>query len=166
MSQTKPLSSSTLRLYVALLGAAAWVGCAGDAQDEPLGDEQAAAARDRLPQTLASPDAGSSIDAAIPTTPAGDAATLPSSPAPGDACDELTYTSFGRKFFSDYCATCHRLPNPTFNDLDEVTNFRRRIEFRVLQSPATPMPPLAAAKRPTEGDKQKLAQWLKCEPFD
>jgi hypothetical protein len=89
----------------------------------------------------------------------------PITPSP-DPCDELTYANTAAPFFATYCAACHRLPQPTFNDIAEVTTFRSRIETRLFKSPSAPMPPPNAPKQPPTEEKQKLRQWLQCDPLD
>lgn len=81
-------------------------------------------------------------------------------------CDELTYENTGAPFVSKYCAVCHRLPQPTFNTLADITTFRNRITTRLFQSPKTPMPPANAPLQPTPEDKATFQQWLACTPLD
>ena len=49
---------------------------------------------------------------------------------------------------------------------DIVSDFVLKYIETPQPSPATPMPPLVAAKRPSEEDKRKLGLWLKCDPLD
>lgn len=95
-------------------------------------------------------------------------ATPPDAPPESahDVCDELTYENTGAPFFSKYCAVCHRIPQPTFNTLAQVTNFKTRITTRLFQSPNAPMPPPNAPLQPAPEDKAKLQQWLACTPLD
>lgn len=120
---------------------------------------------------LAAEATPSSLDAALrdASTASTDAAVDGGVVAPtndADACDRLTYENTAAPFFATYCATCHRLPQPTFNNLAEVTTFRARIQTRLFASPKAPMPPPGAPLQPPEEAKQKLQQWLRCEPLD
>ena len=121
-------------------------GCAdatdGNDHDEPALSQEEAPGCEATPATTTPPEAARSV------------------------CDELTYANTGAPFFSKYCAVCHRLPQPTFNTLGDVTNFRNRITTRLFQMPSAPMPPPNAPLQPPADEKSKLRQWLACTPLD
>ncbi|MET0343095.1 MAG: hypothetical protein ABW252_18955 [Polyangiales bacterium] len=83
-----------------------------------------------------------------------------------DVCATLTYASTGAPFFAAYCAGCHQLPQPTFNELSEVRTFRSRIQARLFLSPTAPMPPPYVLKQPSAEEKGAIQQWLQCDPLD
>lgn len=103
-----------------------------------------------------------------PVLPAAamDGGTLDATASANDVCDTLTYANTGAPFFSTYCAGCHQLPQPTFNELDEVRTFKGRIQARLFQSPTAPMPPPYVLKQPSAEEKRVLQQWLQCDPLD
>ena len=93
--------------------------------------------------------------------------TLDERPCPPEGT-KLTYESFGQKFMSDNCQTCHGMPSKDrqgapsaydFGSRDDVLRFRERIFLRAAADNTT-MPP--GPDDPSKQDREKLAEWLSC----
>jgi hypothetical protein len=91
----------------------------------------------------------------------------------------LTYENFGKKFFADYCLSCHSSkvtgtarngapPDHNFDDLDHIALLTKHIDEMAAIGPTSPdaskrkMPP-AGKKKPSDEDRTKLGQWIACE---
>jgi hypothetical protein len=86
----------------------------------------------------------------------------------------LTYETFGRPFVESYCLRCHsttktgddRKGAPAAHDYDLLEVIRHESEHIDQMAGAGPaasnalMPP--SAPRPSEAERQKLAEWLAC----
>jgi hypothetical protein len=100
----------------------------------------------------------------------------------------LTYDSFGQKFMTDYCLSCHdsklkrtdRNGAPVYHDYDSLSGVLENpdhidedagsgpaatnIEMPPSRCPSTPGGPLAIdCPKPTEAERQTLAIWIACE---
>jgi cytochrome c5 len=102
----------------------------------------------------------------------------PVGPPSGAVCPPgggtLTYASFGKQFFSDYCLSCHssnvtglaRMGAPADHDFDsyaEVELLIDHIDQKAAKGPSSTnvdMPP--SGKRPTEDERAKLGEWIAC----
>jgi mono/diheme cytochrome c family protein len=98
-------------------------------------------------------------------------------PASGAVCKEdstLTWESFGQKFMTDYCTSCHasslagaaRKGAPSDHNFESAALVRGQIEHIDEQSAAGPdsvnteMP--IGAPTPTEAERLLLGEWLAC----
>ena len=104
----------------------------------------------------------------------------PVGPLTGAKCPSsgstLTYDNFAKKFFSDYCLTCHsekvtgdaRMKAPadhnfdTFADIDLLHNHIDQMAGSGPDHTNVTMPPAAATKKPTMEERQKLSEWIAC----
>jgi uncharacterized membrane protein len=101
-------------------------------------------------------------------------------PLTGAKCPEagstLTYDNFAKQFFTSYCVSCHgekvtgaaRMGAPADHNFDtyaDVDLMRMHIDQLAGSGPSstnTKMPPMAAAKKPTLEERQKLSEWIAC----
>jgi len=88
----------------------------------------------------------------------------------------LTYENFAKQFFSDYCLSCHsekvsgaaRNGAPadhnfdTFADIDLLHMHIDQLAGSGASATNTKMPPMAAAKKPSLEERQKLSEWIAC----
>jgi uncharacterized membrane protein len=86
----------------------------------------------------------------------------------------LTWNSFGRQFFADYCTRCHsselrgaeRQGAPNDHNFDTVQGVRAELDHTDESTAAGPdavntwMP--LGAPTPTEDERRKLGEWLAC----
>lgn len=159
----------------------------GQKSDAGVKDAGKVAAKDAsTPRTVA--DAGGhtptspSHDAATPTEPeldagpsqagadaaadagksdAGHAAAADGGGAAG-SCDGLTYDSFGKMFFSNYCVSCHgggvAQAGIKLDALAGVQTNKAKVKSEVSKSS---MPP-RGSKAPTMAERTQLGQWIDC----
>jgi uncharacterized membrane protein len=87
---------------------------------------------------------------------------------------DLTYDSFGRQFFSDYCTRCHstsvtgaaRMNAPLDHNFDTLDGVKQEIEHVDEVAAAGPdstntlMPP--DGKKPSAEERLKLGEWIAC----
>lgn len=90
---------------------------------------------------------------------------------------DLTYESFGKKFFADYCLSCHSSKvtgdkrngapaDHNFDDLEHIELLTKHIDEMAAIGPTSPdaskrkMPP--SGKKPTDEERTKLGQWIAC----
>jgi hypothetical protein len=113
-------------------------------------------------------DAGAWSDAArLDAASGGDAAAgdagAPVADAGGAGCATLTYQSFGQKFMSDYCVSCHGAVNPRNNvrldSLAQIATRKAQVKSAV-SSGAMPQ----GTKKPSGAERTQLGQWLDCGP--
>lgn len=100
-------------------------------------------------------------------------------PLTGAKCPDgstLTYDNFAKKFFSDYCLSCHsekvtgaaRMmapPDHNFDTFADVDLLHMHIDQKAGSGPDatnTAMPPATATKKPTMEERQKLSEWIAC----
>ena len=102
----------------------------------------------------------------------------PVGPPSGAECPSgstLTYANFAKKFFADYCLSCHsskvsgnaRMGAPAdhnFDTLGEIDLFKDHIDQYAAFGPDSEndmMPP--SGKKPTDEEREKLGEWLACD---
>jgi hypothetical protein len=86
----------------------------------------------------------------------------------------LTYDNFAKKFFADYCLSCHsskvtgnaRMGAPNdhnFDTLGEIDLLADHIDQKAAFGPDSEnddMPP--SGPKPSDEDREKLGEWLEC----
>ena len=76
----------------------------------------------------------------------------------------LNYQNFGRRFFTEYCVSCHGgsagYSSLSFTTHESIRQHRERI-FENATGDNPPMPP--GPDDPPEADRRALADWLACE---
>ena len=102
----------------------------------------------------------------------------PVGPESGATCPEgstLTYDNFGKKFFSDYCLSCHsskvtgnaRMGAPDDHDFDtvaEIDLMAEHIDQTAAFGPDSENDAMPfSGSKPTDDERKKLGEWLACE---
>jgi cytochrome c5 len=102
----------------------------------------------------------------------------PAGPATGSTCptgSKLTYESFGKPFFNEFCVSCHakgvaaadRQGAPldhNFDTLDGIVEEAEHIDEVAAAGPKatnTSMPP-KGSKAPSEAQRKQLGEWIAC----
>ena len=107
-------------------------------------------------------------DAGIRDAGIRDAAVADGGRAPNDAgasaCDTLTYASFGQRFMTNYCVSCHSGASAQkgvrLDTLAGVTAAKSKVKSEVG---AGAMPP-PGIRPPTTAERGQLTQWIDCGP--
>jgi hypothetical protein len=104
--------------------------------------------------------------------------SVPVGPLTGAKCPDsgstLTYDNFGKKFFSDYCLSCHSTSvkgadrhdapaDHNFDGLEDIELLAPHIDEYAGSGPDATnvkMPP--TDPKPTKEERQKLSEWLAC----
>jgi mono/diheme cytochrome c family protein len=91
----------------------------------------------------------------------GDGGNLPACPSGGST---LTYDNFGKKFFQDYCVSCHFNGTTVngaapYDSLSAIQGAAEDIYGRAADT-NTNMPKSGA--KPTDAERQQLGEWLSC----
>jgi uncharacterized membrane protein len=90
--------------------------------------------------------------------------TMAEMPCP-DTGTQLTYASFGQRFFADHCDRCHTAAKHgapegyRFDTLEDVHRHAERIFVRAA-GPNTTMP--VGPNDPPADQRDQLAEWLAC----
>lgn len=137
-----------------------------DEDDEGENDEPVVDAGEDLPAP--EPRDASVRDAGRATSDAGstrsDAGSTTQDAGAGSLCDTLTYTSFGQKFMTDYCVSCHgstlAQKNIRLDTLAGVTASKSKVKSEVSKNA---MPPFGS-KAPSSAERTQLSQWITCGP--
>lgn len=91
----------------------------------------------------------------------GEGGNLPACPSAGT---DLTYDNFGKKFFQDYCLSCHSAGSGVngANSYESQSAIQGAAEDIYGRAGGTNTNMPQSGTKPTSAEREQLAEWLSC----